>query len=58
MYEKILEKIGIAFQIKDDLLGLYSENDSMGKTLNDIKDELSKRSIIDKKVKQESINNK
>lgn len=27
-------------------------------TLNDIKDELSKRSIIDKKVKQESINNK
>ena len=27
-------------------------------TLNDIKDELSKRSIIDTKVKQESINNK
>lgn len=27
-------------------------------TLNDIKDELSKRSIIDKKVKQENINNK
>lgn len=27
-------------------------------TLNDIKDELSKRSIIDKKVKQESMNNK
>lgn len=27
-------------------------------TLNDIKDELSKRSIIDKKVKQEGINNK
>lgn len=27
-------------------------------TLNDIKDELSKRSIIDKKVKQESVNNK
>ena len=27
-------------------------------TLNDIKDELSKRSVIDKKVKQESINNK
>ena len=27
-------------------------------TLNNIKDELSKRSIIDKKVKQESINNK
>ncbi|TXJ21142.1 bifunctional phosphoribosyl-AMP cyclohydrolase/phosphoribosyl-ATP diphosphatase HisIE [Brachyspira aalborgi] len=27
-------------------------------TLNDIKDELSKRSIIDKKLKQESMNNK
>lgn len=27
-------------------------------TLNDIKDELSKRSVVDKKVKQESINNK
>lgn len=27
-------------------------------TLNDIKDELSKRSIIDKKIKQESMNNK
>lgn len=27
-------------------------------TLNDMKDELSKRSIIDKKVKQESMNNK
>ena len=27
-------------------------------TLNDIKDELSKRSVIDKKVKQESMNNK
>lgn len=27
-------------------------------TLNDIKDELSKRSVVDKKVKQESMNNK
>lgn len=38
------ENLGIAFQIKDDLLGLYSENDSMGKTLNDIKE--GKQTII------------
>ena len=36
--------MGIAFQIKDDLLGLYSEDDSMGKTLNDIKE--GKQTII------------
>lgn len=38
------ENLGIAFQIKDDLLGLYSKNDSMGKTLNDIKE--GKQTII------------
>lgn len=38
------ENLGIAFQIKDDLLGLYSEDDSMGKTLNDIKE--GKQTII------------
>ena len=41
---KMGENLGIAFQIKDDLLGLYSENDSMGKTLNDIKE--GKQTII------------
>ena len=30
--------LGIAFQIKDDLLGLYSTSCNMGKTLNDIKE--------------------
>ena len=37
-------KLGIAFQIKDDLLGLYTENNIMGKTLNDIKE--NKQTII------------
>lgn len=41
---KMGENLGIAFQIKDDLLGLYSENDNMGKTLNDIKE--GKQTII------------
>lgn len=41
---KMGENLGIAFQIKDDLLGLYSEDDSMGKTLNDIKE--GKQTII------------
>ena len=36
--------LGIAFQIKDDLLGLYSTNNEMGKTLNDIKE--NKQTII------------
>ena len=36
--------LGIAFQIKDDLLGLYSTNKEMGKTLNDIKE--NKQTII------------
>ena len=45
--EKIIEagiNLGIAFQIKDDLLGLYSDIISMGKTLNDIKE--GKQTII------------
>ena len=36
--------LGIAFQIKDDLLGLYSDDLKMGKTLNDIKE--NKQTII------------
>ena len=36
--------LGIAFQIKDDLLGLYSDTNTMGKTLNDIKE--NKQTII------------
>ena len=36
--------LGIAFQIKDDLLGLYSTKNEMGKTLNDIKE--NKQTII------------
>ena len=45
--EKIIEagtNLGIAFQIKDDLLGLYSDVLTMGKTLNDIKE--GKQTII------------
>ena len=30
----ILKNIGVAFQIKDDLLGIYADN--LGKTLNDV----------------------
>lgn len=36
--------LGIAFQIKDDLLGLYSNTKEMGKTLNDVKE--GKQTII------------
>ena len=36
--------LGIAFQIKDDLLGLYSTNNEIGKTVNDIKE--NKQTII------------
>lgn len=45
--EKLIEmgtNLGIAFQIKDDLLGLYSNALDMGKTLNDIKE--GKQTII------------
>lgn len=45
--EKLIEmgtNLGIAFQIKDDLLGLYSSTNEMGKTLNDIKE--GKQTII------------
>lgn len=45
--EKLIEmgiNLGIAFQIKDDLLGLYSNQAKMGKTLNDIKEK--KQTII------------
>lgn len=45
--EKIIEagtNLGIAFQIKDDLLGLYSDVLILGKTLNDIKE--GKQTII------------
>lgn len=36
--------LGIAFQIKDDLLGIYQDANKMGKTLNDIKE--GKQTII------------
>ena len=36
--------LGIAFQIKDDLLGLYSSSKELGKTLNDISE--NKQTII------------
>lgn len=45
--EKLIEmgkNLGIAFQIKDDLLGLYSDGKIMGKTLNDVKE--GKQTII------------
>lgn len=45
--QKLIEmgnNLGIAFQIKDDLLGLYSNVFDMGKTLNDIKE--GKQTII------------
>ena len=45
--EKLVEigtNLGIAFQIKDDLLGIYSSNGKIGKTLNDIKE--GKQTII------------
>ncbi len=45
--QKLIEvgtNLGIAFQIKDDLLGLYSNSNEMGKTLNDIKE--GKQTII------------
>ena len=45
--QKIIEagiNLGIAFQIKDDLLGLYSDSLSLGKTINDIKE--GKQTII------------
>lgn len=45
--EKLIEigtNLGIAFQIKDDLLGLYSNIKMLGKTLNDIKE--GKQTII------------
>ena len=45
--EKLVEmgkNLGIAFQIKDDLLGLYSTVSKMGKTLNDIRE--NKQTII------------
>ena len=41
---EIGKNLGIAFQIKDDLLGLYSDHLQMGKTLNDIKE--GKQTII------------
>ena len=41
---EICINLGSAFQIKDDLLGLYSNKDGIGKTLNDVKE--GKQTII------------
>lgn len=46
--------LGIAFQIKDDLLGLYSNVSDMGKTLNDIKE--GKQTIIYKYAIDHALN--
>ena len=32
MFEELLEPIGIAFQIKDDILGIFSEQNTIGKS--------------------------
>ena len=37
-YEDILLNVGIAFQIKDDLLGVFSTEDVIGKTSSDVKE--------------------
>lgn len=41
---KIGINLGIAFQIKDDLLGIYNNEKNLGKTINDIKE--GKQTII------------
>lgn len=38
IYESILENIGIAFQIKDDIMGIFGNEDYIGKTNNDIEE--------------------
>ena len=35
-YEKLLEPLGIAFQIKDDILGVFSDTNTIGKDSDDI----------------------
>ena len=35
-FEKILEPLGIAFQIKDDILGIFSDTNTIGKDSDDI----------------------
>lgn len=37
-YESVLENIGIAFQIKDDIMGIFGDEETIGKTNSDIEE--------------------
>lgn len=58
-FEKILLPVGIAFQIKDDILGIYSDNSVVGKDSSDISEfkqtVLYSYAIKDDKYKDELI---
>ena len=41
---KVFEPIGIAFQIKDDILGIYANEKNLGKNNSDIKE--NKQTIL------------
>lgn len=38
IYENVLENIGIAFQIKDDIMGIFGSEEQIGKTNSDIEE--------------------
>ena len=49
-FEKVLEPLGIAFQIKDDILGIYSSKEILGKSVySDIEE--FKQTILDSYIK-------